>query len=54
MKITINRPDLITKKIMKSILKQNTLFGDVHHQEFYEGWNQCIEQMIEVLEREET
>ena len=52
--ISINRPDLITKKKICSILKHNKLsWVNANQIQRVTGWNECIDQMIEVLNRKE-
>ena len=54
MKITIERNDLCTKKKLAKILKMNRLWADtgINDKEYIKGWNQCIDQLIEVMERD--
>ena len=49
MKITIDRPDLCTKRQMKNMLEKNYLEED---SEYNKGFNEAIRQIIKVMERD--
>jgi hypothetical protein len=50
MKITIEREDLCTKKSLIKMMKLN--YMRFNSSEFYRGWNEAIDQLIEVMERD--
>ena len=52
MRIIVDRPDLITKKKVCKLMRENKMFrSSVRPPKFIEGWDTCIEQMIEVTNR---